>query len=359
MTTADQKQAMLQPPTATPDPFAIAYLQLCEVGYYDPADIVAGVAALPPLDPTGSWQCVWGPGQSHHDTNLVYVAAYTMAAGSPPTFAAVVTRGTDTDVNDAWGVVEQIWEDLDIAHQAPLPWAPDNPARIANGTIDGLNDIESISVNGQTLVQFLGGYLSAPANDNPNLVVTGHSLGGCLASVIAPWLKNALASQCPNLHIVPATFAGPSAGNAAFASYFDTSFGYSMRVVNSLDIVPKCWATIHDDDDVYVPCGIKVPDLIYAAVVGFTVVMKATGVSYVQPSTGFVPLTGVCSGGTNWYSEAGHQHPAVNYMKLLGGTSVSQPTTSTPETAAAKHPTPRSRLRSDLGSIERFVKEKI
>ena len=354
MANADQqKLAMTQPPTASPDPFTVAYLQLCEVGYYDPAEIQAGVAALPPIDPTGSWQCVWGPGQSHHNANLVFVAAYTMAPGLPPTFAAVVVRGTDTDVNDAWGAVEQIWEDLDVAHEVPLPWAPANPARIANGTIDGLNDIESISINGKTLVQFLGSYL--PANDNPVLVVTGHSLGGCLTTVVAPWLQNALAS--PNLHIIPATFAGPTAGNAAFASYYDSSFSHSLRVVNSLDIVPNCWATIHNDDDVYMPCGIKVPDLIYAAVVGFTVVMKGTGVSYVQPSNGFVPLTGVCSGGTNWYSEAGYQHHAANYMALLGGTSVSAP--PAPETAAAKHPTPKSRLRSRLGSIESFVKEKI
>lgn len=353
MTTADQKQAMMQPSTGKTDPFVIAYLQLCEVGYYAPADIVAGVAALPPLDPTGSWQCVWGPAQSHHNANLVYVAAYTMAAGMKPTFAAVVVRGTDTDVNDAWGAVEQIWEDLDIAHQVPLPWAPDNPARIANGTIDGLNDIESSTINGQTLSQFLSSYL--PANDNPVLVVTGHSLGGCLTTVIAPWLKNALA--IPNLHIVPATFAGPTAGNAAFASYYDATFSNSIRVVNSLDIVPNCWATIHNDDDIYTPCNIKVPDLIYAAVVGFSVVMKGTHVTYVQPSKGLIPLTGVCSGGTNWYSEAGAQHHAANYMKLLGGTSVSAP--PAPETAAAKHPTPKSRLRARLGSIENFLKEKL
>ncbi|PYQ29992.1 MAG: hypothetical protein DMF56_09710 [Acidobacteria bacterium] len=357
MANDQQKLAMTQPSTTTPDPFAIAYLQLCEVSYFDFAEIAAGVAALRPLDATGSWQCVWGPAENHDNANLVFVAAYTMAAGLPPTFAAVVTRGTDTDVNDAWGSVENIWEDFDIAHQVPLPWAPDNPARIAGGTVDGLKAIESCAIGGQTLVQFLGSYLSAPANDNPVLVVTGHSLGGCLSSVIAPWLQNVLASQCPNLHVVPATFAGPSAGNAAFASYFDSSFGYSMRYVNSLDIVPNCWASIKDDDDVYAASGIKVPDLIYAAVVGFTDIMKATHVSYAQPATGFIPLTGVPSGSTNWYSEAGYQHPAVNYMRLLGGTSVSAP--PAPETAAAKHPTPKSRLRSRLGSIESFVKEKI
>src|ERR1051326_2648574 len=70
MTTADQKQAMTQPSAASPNPFAVAYLQLCEVSYFDPAPIVAGVAALPPLDATGSGQGVWGArsGEKHSET---------------------------------------------------------------------------------------------------------------------------------------------------------------------------------------------------------------------------------------------------------------------------------------------------
>ena len=57
----------------------------------------------------------------------MFVAAYFMAGGLPPTFAAVVTRGTDVDVDDGWGIIEQIWEDLDITSQVPLPWALNNP----------------------------------------------------------------------------------------------------------------------------------------------------------------------------------------------------------------------------------------
>ena len=146
------------------------------VSYLDPSLISAKVAKLPPLDPTGSWQCVWGPAQNSDDSNLVFVAAYFMAGGLPPTFAAVVTRGTDVDADDGWGIIEQIWEDLDITSQVPLPWALNNPALIAGGMVDGLNDVQSLTSGGVTLVQVLGSYLSAPANGNPVLVVTGHSL---------------------------------------------------------------------------------------------------------------------------------------------------------------------------------------
>ena len=35
----------------------------------------------------------------------------------------VAIRGTDVDVDDIWGILEQIWEDLDVADQQPMPWA--------------------------------------------------------------------------------------------------------------------------------------------------------------------------------------------------------------------------------------------
>ena len=346
MRTADQvKQAMGQSPAGPTDIFAVAYLQLCQVSYLDPSLISAKVAKLPPLDPTGSWQCVWGPAQNSDDSNLVFVAAYFMAGRLPPTFAAVVTRGTDVDVDDGWGIIEQIWEDLDVTSQIPLPWALNNPALIAGGAVDGLNDVQSLTSGGVTLVQFLSSYLSAPANGNPVLVVTGHSLGGCLTSVIAPWLQTELADQCPNLHVVPATFAAPTAGNADFATYFQSSFGYSLRVFNSLDVAPFAWQNINAVDDIYTPCGIEVPDLVYAAAAGYNYLMGWTGVSYAQPATNQVSLKGSCSGGTDWYSEAMYQHHTTTYMTLLGGTSVVSPP------ASVSRPVSRSRLRKRFGPL--------
>ena len=346
MATDPMKQAMVQLPAGPTDIFAVAYLQLCQVSYLDPSLIPSAVAALPPLD-RGSWQCIWGPAQNSDESNLAFVAAYFMVGGLPPTFAAVVTRGTDVDVNDGWGVIEQIWEDLDVTSQVPLPWAPNSPALIAGGTIDGLNDVQSLTSGGETLVQFLGSYLAAPANDNPVLVVTGHSLGGCLTSVIAPWLETELASQCLNLHVVPATFAAPTAGNADFAAYFQSTFGHLLLMFNSLDVAPFAWQNINAVDDIYTPCGIEVPDLVYAAAAGYNDLMWLAGVSYAQPATNQVPLQGSCSGGTDWYSEGMYQHHTTTYMTLLGGTSVVPP----PPPASVTRSVSRSRLRKRFGPL--------
>ena len=43
--------------------------------------------------------------------------------------------------------------------------------------------------NGQTLGQFLTTFLAQPANTNVTTIVTGHSLGGCLATIVATWMR--------------------------------------------------------------------------------------------------------------------------------------------------------------------------
>jgi triacylglycerol lipase len=324
MASEDLKQAALaaaSAPAALPsDPFAVSYLQLCQVSYLPASSIPTVIKQVPPLDPGGSWKCVWGPAQDWDDSNLVFVAAYY--SGGIPVFASAVIRGTDIDIDDPLGVVEQIWEDMDATSQGQLPWLDNGNVLVARGTLDALSVIQNLTSGGQTADQFLASFLQNPANQKPVLIVTGHSLGGCLTTVVAPWLQFQLKQTGGYTPIVPATFAGPSAGNTAFAQYYDSCFSYAMRYVNSLDIAPLAWGNLADMDTIYDSCGLPIPDAALAALVGMGVLFWETGASYAQPFTNKAPMTGNCYGAASWYDEAYYQHHTTTYMALMGGASI-------------------------------------
>jgi hypothetical protein len=329
------KQAALGSPPASP--FAVSYLQLCQISYSDPSQIPALVAQVTPLG-DGHWSCAWGPATDPDDANLVYVAVYTDAPSGLPILAAVVIRGTDVDVPDTWGILKQGFEDLFVPWQSPLPWLIDNPARVADGTLDALDAIAGLTAGGASLQDYLIGFLGDPANAGPLLVVTGHSLGGCLTTVAAPWLTMMIGANGLSTPVVPATFAAPTAGNAAFAAYFEATFNYGLRAFNSLDIVPMAWANLDGIKTAYEPCGISVPDLVWLGVEGFKALLAATGATYAQPATNLVPLTGSCqptAKADDWYEEALIQHKTTTYMALLGGASIVDETLLRPPARAS------------------------
>ena len=69
-----------------------------------------------------------------------------------------------------------------------------------------------------------------------DLLVTGHSLGGALAVIAGPDIaKNLTPALVPEL----ITFAGPAAGLADFAHFFDLVIPSCYRVVNFWDVVPR------------------------------------------------------------------------------------------------------------------------
>ena len=69
-----------------------------------------------------------------------------------------------------------------------------------------------------------------------NLYVTGHSLGGALATLAAPVCADQSGFADPILY----TFASPRTGNPVFADdVFDAKVKTSWRIVNTNDLVPK------------------------------------------------------------------------------------------------------------------------
>ena len=175
-----------------PDPLTMATLQLCSISYArDITTIPALIAAMPPIIKNGRWMRLWGPVQSQYQSNLAFVAGSLNQAGGVESICVTI-RGTNIYLGeDIWGILQQIWQDIDATSQVRLPWLPpSSPVRIAQGTMDGLNHIIGLTDSkGVSLGDYLKKTLGTPAYSNIKTVVTGHSLGGCLATVVAPWIE--------------------------------------------------------------------------------------------------------------------------------------------------------------------------
>jgi len=74
----------------------------------------------------------------------------------------------------------------------------------------------------------------ARAGAKPNVIATGHSLGGALAVLAAGDPVTSAAAGSLGLY----TFAGPRTGDLAFAAAFNGRVRPAWRVVNTEDIVP-------------------------------------------------------------------------------------------------------------------------
>jgi hypothetical protein len=193
---------------------------------------------------------------------------------------------------------------------------------VAQGTLDGLAVIQQLTdgAGGPRLLPFLTDYLGAIPQ--AQLVVTGHSLGGCLTTVVAPWLQVGLSSQGVGNEIVPVTFAGPTAGNPDFATQYFSSFPASLRYFNTLDIVPNAWASLAAIETIYDANGLPTPEPVIIPVEGAIGLMDLFDISYGQPGQDCKLPGDFAKSPPSWYDEAYKQHHTTTYMKLLGGTSV-------------------------------------
>ena len=212
------------------------------------------------LDEAGypSWHVVWGPALNADRSNLLY-AAQNRQTGE----LAVSIRGSDFSFWLNW------IEDLAVLRVVPynefVPTAG-NTAQIAFGTAVGLRQILRAQDGTESLETFL---MAVP--DGTPILITGHSLGGCLASVLAPCVADWRGSTSS---LAVYTIAAPSPGNADFAAYYNTLFtdrsGHStaFRFFNSLDVVPNAWASLPTVTTYYpplVPCPSDIDKIVARA----------------------------------------------------------------------------------------------
>lgn len=188
----------------------------------------------------GPWSLGWGPALNHG------ILAY-VALSADKTQYALAIRGSLANW-DIHGFFRNWFDDLDTFKQVPWQYPSTvEGARIACGTSDALSLLIAL-IDPDTDVHLLDYLRSTFQNSGENLIVTGHSLGGCLTTVGAAWLHKQLP---PNVNITPFAFAPPTAGNQAFANYYNSIFPEAYCCVNTWDIVPMAYENVAEIQKVY------------------------------------------------------------------------------------------------------------
>ncbi len=200
------------------------------------------LARQPLLD---GWQLAWGPTVykfelAELDDNMMYVLRRT----DDPAHLAVGVRGTNGKA-----ILDWLYEDFEVL--TTQRWAYGDPPanlnpRISRGThlglevLQGLQPASGVPGAGQTLSQFLAA--EAQAHDHLQVDIAGHSLGGALAPTLTLWLADTQTTWDPDSKAKLAVWglAGPTAGNADFATYSDSRIT-THRLHAPYDVVPRAW----------------------------------------------------------------------------------------------------------------------
>lgn len=273
------------------------------------------------------WKLVWEGKESNGN--------HAFVAGNGRDYALAI-RGSL--INFSWAAFQNwIYQDLHVTTQEDWPYSPDSlKARVSAGAFTGWQNLSAMTdiKNGRLLLPVLDSILETGAP----LLITGHSLGGNLATVYGSYLaetRRVKGKGQDRINVI--TFAAPAAGNNGFANDFNTKFPHSIRVENGNDIVPKfpspsgiaALGELYSDSlsatnievgykNLQVPLS-RVFSLLKTS---FTVLEFTSGLSPYEQTNGGgkqikQPLSGKNSGNEilNWLAEAGFQHSVARYAE--------------------------------------------
>ncbi|HET7234068.1 MAG TPA: lipase family protein [Longimicrobium sp.] len=329
---------------------AIAYAGESTNNYPQIQDAIAGqIQASPTLG--GNFRLVW-LGISPDWANLVYIAQDTRHTAR----FAVVVRGTDWDFLTDWV------DDFDVLGTTGWPTAspPNGGIQVAQGSWDGLQALLATTSNvfgmtppagvlPTTLIDLFGGIaLSSTYDTDVDIFVTGHSLGGAMATVLGLWLADTVSTWKLRPHKVNLksyTFAAPTVGNQAFANYYNGQTAntqvqwQAFRIFNEQDAIPHGYADLagiaHDGvplewafrDFELIPTLDVIRSTLWVAGVRYVDVGvqangTARGLNNVPPSTQYPPSEDGASGHADSFETFGHwvayEHDHNLYLTLLG-----------------------------------------
>jgi len=269
------------------------------------------------------WTVVWA-GLGKDGANFAYIASNATTGE-----LAVVVRGTIFTPLD-------LLEDLEVGALVQFTPVPitllNQPLLVSEGAMKAFTEVTSmVSVaKGTTLLEEL---VDLVGSTTPAIYVTGHSLGGCIASMVALWLAvgGDFGSTPPS--VIAYTFAAPTAGLAPFAACYDQyvthgSNNASWRVYNAYDVVPNAWQTLSSVESFYPSPGPTANDTVSGLI--SQIAQSANDNSYTQTNqTGTsmelnsdystCDLAHVCETVNDFLAQAAFQHANNTYLGLLGG----------------------------------------
>ncbi|WP_326783562.1 lipase family protein [Streptomyces sp. NBC_00151] len=280
--------------------------------------IMRGITAQlgdPGLATGGTWQLQW-LGLTPDNGNLAYIAWNSANSGE---FALVVRGTVFSDPLD-------LLEDFEVGKTDEFSTGGSSgQVEVAKGSMAAFRRIveqqgaqEVGASSGVTLAQMLDD-LTGPKADT-TVYVTGHSLGGCIATMLGPYLQQQSWQQTPEFALV--TFAAPTAGLQDFADYVESlTWSLQERHVNAYDLVPLAWADIPVAEHWYpTPPGPAAGAGMKALL--STISKRTNGNVYVQPGAPIVVNSGYSLRDQkelqNFLGQVAFQHANPTYLTLLG-----------------------------------------
>ena len=237
-------------------------------------------------------------------------------------------------------------DELDVLDQMEWPFATNSTQnlRVSKGCWNALQDILSLeNAAGEGIL----GFLKKNAFEKDKfLCVTGHGLGGSLATVTAHRIHYELLSEgyrIPDVFSV-LTFGAPTVWNKPFADDFDRIFPKSWRYINPLDIIPYMAHQVERLTDFYTfpaPEADRIPIIENIACLGdiFDAVADLIEKCQEDENSCYAPVN--TERGTvilnregqifpvkalremdQWFEQAQHQHDHRHYLQWLGASPV-------------------------------------
>src|SRR6185312_4747680 len=271
-----------------------------------------------------NWELAWGPCVykfpliAKHSDNTIFIAQNTQDRSQ----YVLALSGTNP-----YEITDWIFEDFLVGTTRRWKFGePPSGARISHSaalSLDILRDLKpcpDIAGAGTRLIDYL-----ASLENISSLTVTGHSLGGEMASTAALWLKDTQGldwDMQKRAEVFAYCYAPPTAGNDVWANYFHQRMGNNAhRIWNSIDVVPHAWqlSDMTQIPNLYLP-QIKAPMLLKLALKAAEFIVM--GKHYTQwPALAGdnQPLQGKVNTDTQWNSftkQMAYQHVKA-YEDLL------------------------------------------